>query len=142
MPHIEEIQLGESEAAERDRLFRLALPEVQPEKIEDVEKGFPIRFALELLGDHGLEELLRFPWMAERFEEPGGDEITSAARVRPRMAGAQRFCDLEHLKRLADLAHLDEAVGADALGEPAKHRVVRGNHGKGFLRERQGALRI
>jgi hypothetical protein len=55
------------------------------------------------------------------------------------VAGAQGLDELKCLKRLAYLSHLDEALGADALGKPAEHRVIPGHQGESLLDESHGA---
>src|SRR5205807_8717020 len=86
--HVEEVEPREGKSAERDRLLRRTLAEVHSEEVEDVEEGFPVRLALERLGDHGLEQLLCLPHVAERFEEPGGCVVASRLCIRPRVTGA------------------------------------------------------
>jgi len=51
--HVEKVEASECEAAEGDRLLCRIVTEVQPEEIEDVEEGFPVRLALERLALRG-----------------------------------------------------------------------------------------
>jgi len=99
MPQAEEVEPLNRLAAERHRPFRGALPDMDTEEVEEIEKRLAVRLLIEAVGDHGLEELHRLPVVAEMFQEPGRIEVASSPGSRRRAGPSERLRLIEDLER-------------------------------------------
>ena len=82
MPEAEEAEPLDRLAAERHRSCGRTLPEVDADEVEKIQKRLALRFAIEGVRNHRLEELHRLLVVAEVFEKPRCLKLAPAPRDR------------------------------------------------------------